>query len=114
MQNEIAKSSYSAQKAIESQESIIVGMNKFQTNEKSVMNLLKVDDSIRTIQMDKIHALKSERDSGSVQAALLNLSEAAKNGTNVMPTIITAVENKATLGEVADTLRDVFGEYSGV
>ncbi len=114
MQNEIAKSSYSAQKAIESQESIIVGMNKFQTNEKSEMNLLKVDDSIRTIQMDKIHALKSERDSESVQAALLNLSETAKNGTNVMPTIITAVENKATLGEVADTLRDVFGEYSGV
>ncbi len=114
MQNEIAKSSYSAQKAIESQESIIVGMNKFQTNEKSEMNLLKVDDSIRSIQMDKILALKSERDAESVQSALLNLSETAKNGTNVMPTIIAAVENKATLGEVADTLRDVFGEYSGV
>lgn len=114
MQNEIAKSSYSAQKAIESQESIIVGMNKFQTNEKSEINLLKVDDSIRSIQMDKILALKSERDAESVQSALLNLSETAKNGTNVMPTIIAAVENKATLGEVADTLRDVFGEYSGV
>lgn len=114
MQNEIAKSSYSAQKAIESQESIIVGMNKFQTNEKSEMNLLKVDDSIRSIQMDKILALKSERDAESVQSALLNLSETAKNGTNVMPTIIAAAENKATLGEVADTLRDVFGEYSGV
>ncbi len=114
MQNEIAKSSYSAQKAIESQESIIVGMNMFQTNEKSEMNLLKVDDSIRSIQIDKILALKSERDAESVQSALLNLSETAKNGSNVMPTIIAAVENKATLGEVADTLRDVFGEYSGV
>ena len=114
MQNEIAKSSYSAQKAIESQESIIVGMNMFQTNEKSEMNLLKVDDSIRSIQMDKILELKSERDAESVQSALLNLSKTAKNGTNVMPTIIAAVENKATLGEVADTLRDVFGEYSGV
>jgi methylmalonyl-CoA mutase N-terminal domain/subunit len=64
--------------------------------------------------MDKILALKSERDAESVQSALLNLSETAKNGTNVMPTIIAAAENKATLGEVADTLRDVFGEYSGV
>ena len=114
MQNEIAKSSYAAQKSIESQESIIVGMNKFQTEEQPELNLLKVDDSIRTIQTNKIKALKSERDSGSVDKALATLSETAKAGSNLMPHIIEAVENKATLGEVADTLRDVFGEYSGV
>jgi len=114
MQNEIAKSSYAAQKSIESEESIIVGMNKFQTEEKADFNLLKVDDSIRTIQMDKINALKNERDSAAVTKTLADLSETAKNGNNLMPNIISAVETKATLGEVADTLRDVFGEYSGV
>jgi len=73
-----------------------------------------VDDSIRTIQMDKINALKNERDSAAVTKTLADLSETAKNGNNLMPNIISAVETKATLGEVADTLRDVFGEYSGV
>lgn len=113
MQNEIAKSSYAAQIAIEKEESIIVGMNKFQTKEQPEMNLLKVDDSIRKVQMDKLTALKNDRNSEMVSKTLSELSQTAKDGQNVMPHIIAAVESHATLGEVADTLRNIYGEYSG-
>ena len=113
MQNEIAKSSYAAQIAIEKEESIIVGMNKFQTKEQPEMNLLKVDDSIRKVQMDKLTALKNDRNSEMVSKTLSELSQTAKYGQNVMPHIIAAVESHATLGEVADTLRNIYGEYSG-
>lgn len=113
MQNEIAKSAYTYQKQIELNQKIIVGVNKFVEEEKNNTPLLKIDDSIRKIQIAKLDKLKSERDTNAVNARLTRLSEAATSGANLMPHILDCVESYATLGEIADELRKVFGEYKG-
>jgi len=111
IQDEIANASYEYQKDIESSKRIIVGVNKFTEEAKPLGKTFRVDDSIRTVQMDKIKKLKAERNQQEVDQALATLSEHAKGTENLMPDIIRAVEAYATLGEVANTLRDVFGEY---
>ncbi|MEP7169001.1 MAG: methylmalonyl-CoA mutase family protein, partial [Bacteroidota bacterium] len=99
------------QRAIESGEKIIVGQNKFVVEETPLMNLLSVDDSIRQLQIDKIKKVKAERNNDLVAKVLNDLQQAAKDGSNLMPHILNAVEGYVTLGEIADQLRGVFGEY---
>lgn len=111
MQKEIAAASYKYQKDIEEEKKIIVGVNKFSVAEEMNPSILKVDDSIRKIQMAKIESVKANRNEENVQKLLLAIEQKAIDGTNVMPTIIEAVESYATLGEVADVFRKVFGEY---
>ena len=111
IQQEIARSAYEYQNDIESGEKVIVGVNRFIQKEAPVGNVFRVDDSIRKMQMDKIKVLKSSRDNIAVRDALHQLSVTARGTGNLMPFILTAVENYATLGEIADTLRGVFGEY---
>jgi methylmalonyl-CoA mutase N-terminal domain/subunit len=111
MQQEIAGAAYQYQKEIENGERILVGVNKFTQHEEPLSNVFRVDDSIRKQQVEKIIALKNERDNVAVYNALQQLGEAAKGKQNLMPYILTAVECYATLGEIADTLRGVFGEY---
>ncbi len=113
MQNEIAKSAYIYQKDIESSQKIIVGVNKFVESDLNQKPVFKIDDSIRKIQMDKLSALKNERNNSDVEFNLLQLKNAAVENRNVMPSIIASVESYATLGEIADTFRNVFGEYKG-
>lgn len=111
IQNEIAKSAYEYQRNIESNEKIIVGVNKFQGEDGTHIPLLRIDDSIRTLQMEKLARLKSNRNRAKVDQLLQLLNDKANSGENIMPTVVEAVENKCTLGEIADTLREVFGEY---
>ncbi|MBN8703116.1 MAG: methylmalonyl-CoA mutase [Bacteroidetes bacterium] len=111
IQNEIAKSAFEYQQKIESKEKIIVGVNKFDVVESNKFDLFKVDDSIQKIQIEKIEKLKQKRDNNAVNTSLLQLAGAAKDGSNLMPFILTAAENYCTLGEIADTLRSVFGEH---
>jgi methylmalonyl-CoA mutase, N-terminal domain len=111
MQEEIARSAYEYQRNIESGEKIITGVNKFTVEETNTTPVFRIDDSIRTIQSDKISLLKAKRDNTKVQQCLAAISTHAKDGTNLMPAVIEAVENYCTLGEVADELRKVFGEY---
>jgi methylmalonyl-CoA mutase, N-terminal domain len=113
MQDEIAASSYAYQRAIERNEKIIVGVNKFNVEEKPMDNLFTVDDSIRAMQMEKIRQVKAERNADNVSAALKAIDAAARSEENLMPRILTAVESYATLGEIADVLRNVYGEYKG-
>ncbi len=113
IQKEIAASAYQYQKQIETGEKIIVGQNKFTIDEKPITGLLTVDDSIRKVQIEKIRALKASRNNEEVKKSLQALETAAKDGTNVMPHILSATENYATLGEIADVMRKVFGEYTG-
>jgi methylmalonyl-CoA mutase, N-terminal domain len=114
MQDEIAASSYAYQTAIESGDKVIVGVNKFTVQEPPMENLFTVDDSIRTQQMAKLDTLRNERNNEAVQQHLRRIEEAAKGNENLMPHILTAVEEYATLGEIADVMRGVFGEYKGV
>jgi methylmalonyl-CoA mutase N-terminal domain/subunit len=111
MQDEIARSSYKYQNDIQNGEKIIVGVNKYQIEEKPMGNLFTVDDSIRTEQMAKLQQLKNERNNIEVKSLLNKLDGAARSGENLMPVILSCCENYATLGEIADTLRNVFGEH---
>ena len=111
IQNEIAKSAYEYQRQIEHGEKIIVGVNKFQSDEKTSIPVLKIDESIQKIQTDKLHQLKAKRNQGKVAASLQQISDKAGGTENLMPSIVEAVENNCTLGEIADELRKVFGEY---
>jgi methylmalonyl-CoA mutase N-terminal domain/subunit len=113
MQAEIASSSYQYQKDIEKKSKIIVGVNDFITDSPRPGDLLKVDETIRQKQTDRIQSVKIQRNQNLVTEKLNALQIAAKGEDNVMPYIIDAVESYATLGEICDTLRDVFGEYKG-
>ena len=113
IQEEIARSAYEYQKEIESKEKIIVGVNDFQLEEEKDIPILKIDDHIRQVQMEKLSQLKQERDDIEVKNCLNKIEQAAKENTNLMPPVIDAVENNCTLGEIADVLRQVFGEYTG-
>ena len=111
MQNEIARSAYEYQQKIESKEKIIVGVNKFVSAESRATTSFRVDDSIRQKQIDKLTSLKKRRNNTFVKSCLAEISAAAKETENLMPFVVKAVENYCTLGEISDTLRDVFGEY---
>ena len=112
MQEEIARSSYIYQKEIDNGKKIIVGVNAFQQEKnEATPPILRIDDSIRQMQALKIQRLKNERNAENVASDLSRLGEAAREGKNLMPFILNAVENYATLGEIADVLRQEFGEY---
>jgi len=111
IQDEIAQSAYAYQQKIETGEKIIVGVNKFQNEETNNIKGLKIDDAIRKTQIEKISLLKKNRDHAKCDQILQVLNDKATGNENLMPTVIEAVENFCTLGEIADTLREVFGEY---
>jgi methylmalonyl-CoA mutase N-terminal domain/subunit len=113
IQNEIARSAYDHQRKVEIKEKIIVGMNAFESLENAKINIFKIDDSIRKIQTEKLVSLRKERDPAKCDHILQLLNDQAASGENLMPTVVQAVEAKCTLGEIADTLREVFGEYKG-
>jgi len=111
IQKEIQESAYRYQKEIESGERIVVGVNRFQVDEEKPTNLLRVDPAVRVAQIEKLRALKEERDEQKVKDTLGRLREAAQGTENLMPPILEAVKAYATLGEICDVLREVFGEY---
>lgn len=111
IQNEIARSAYEYQRQIENGEKIIVGVNKFHEEEKGSIPGFKIDDSIRNLQIEKLRTFKQNRDKAKVDQLLQRLNDIACSGENLMPSVIEAVEHRCTLGEIADTLREVFGEY---
>ena len=111
IQNEIANAAYQYQKEIETSDRVLVGVNKYVDNMGFVPQGFRVDDSIRQLQTDKINQLKKVRNNLEVEQALQKLAVATKDGFNTMPFILLAVEAYATLGEIADVLRNEFGEY---
>jgi len=111
IQKEIGASAYRFQREIEKSERIIVGLNRFQTHEEKLTDLLKVDPEVGVKQVARLAELKSSRDNAAVQQTLAELKTAAEGADNLMPPILKAVKALATLGEICDTLRGVFGEY---
>src|SRR5687768_7361426 len=111
MQQEIARAAYDYQRKIETGEKIIVGVNQFTTENEQPVPVFRVDDSIRTHQVEKLQLLKQKRDNVKVLACLQKLERTAASDENLMPVVIEAVENLCTLGEIADVLRKVFGEF---
>ncbi len=110
-QTEIATSAYEYQKAIEKKEKIIVGVNEFVSQDEHNPSLLRIDDQVRTIQIERLTKLKKERDNQKVFTSLAKLKQAAQTDENLLPRILECVELYTTLGEISDTLREVWGEY---
>ena len=111
IQNEIAKSAYEYQRKIETGEKIIVGVNRFQVKDENPIPTFKINDSIRDQQIQKIIRLKETRSNEQVIRCLESIRQKATLGENMMPAVVDAVENYCTLGEIADELRKLFGEY---
>ena len=111
IQQEIADSAYQYQKEIESKKRIIVGVNQFQVEEAPLRNILRIPPEVERYQKEKLARVKKERDSEKVRKALASLKTAAQGTDNVVPPILEAVKAYATVGEISDTLREVFGEY---
>jgi methylmalonyl-CoA mutase N-terminal domain/subunit len=112
VQQEISDSAFDYQRAVESGDQVVVGVNRFQVEEKMPENLLRVDLAVEAYQKEKIARVKAERDDEAVRGALDALRRAATDGSNVVPPVFAAVKDYATLGEISDVLRDVFGEFS--
>jgi methylmalonyl-CoA mutase N-terminal domain/subunit len=111
IQGEIGESAYQYQKEIESKKRIIVGLNQFQIEEEPLRDILRIKPEVEQYQKEKLARVKKERDSKKVKEALAVLKKAAQGTDNVVPPILEAVKVYATLGEISDTLREVFGEY---
>lgn len=111
IQQEIMDAAYQYQKDIESGKQIVVGMNKYEVEEEPPTGLLKVDPAVEAQQNERLNKLREERDNTAVEEKLENLRKACEGEENVMPYILEAVKEYATLGEISDVMRDVFGEY---
>jgi len=114
VQKEIQDSAYQYQREIENGKRVVVGMNRFEVEEEKPTNLLRVDPSVRISQVERLRKLRSERDNDLVSKSLSELKRVAQGRENLMPSILSAVKAYATLGEICDVLRDVFGEYQQV
>jgi len=114
IQREIQDSAYQYQREIERGERVVVGLNRFQVQEEKPKNLLRVNPGLRLSQIEKLKKMKSRRDQRLVTEALSALKKAAEGKDNLMEPILRAVKTYATLGEICDTLRQVFGEYRQV
>jgi methylmalonyl-CoA mutase N-terminal domain/subunit len=113
-QKEIAESSYRFQQSVERREQIIVGVNDFVQTDEPPIAILYIDDSASETQLHKLARLRESRDNGAVHRALDRLRAAARTTENLMPRILDAVRVYATVGEMCDALRDVWGEYEEV
>ncbi len=113
IQEEIARSAYAYNQAIEDGSKVIVGVNKFTAEEVSDTPIFKVDDSIRATQARRLAELRARRDAVKAASCLEAIRKAAVDGTNLMPVVIEAVEALCTLGEISDVLRGIWGEYQG-
>jgi methylmalonyl-CoA mutase N-terminal domain/subunit len=110
-QSEIADASYHYQHSIETREQIIVGVNAFEEDSKEQIDILRMDENSSEVQSEKLRKLRNRRDNVRVTQALGALRSAAAARDNTMPYILDAVRAYATLGEICDALRDVFGLY---
>ena len=111
VQREIERAAYDYQKAVEAQTEIVVGVNRFQIAEDTPIPTLKIDPATEESQRLRVQKVRAERNADAAANALAAVENAAKSGENLMPRIIAAVESYATLGEIADAMRRVFGEY---
>ncbi len=111
IQREIQNAAYEYQKRVEKGDAIVVGVNRFQAQEATPLKVFRVDPAIEKKQIERVRELRASRESGAVNAALRQLDQAARGTDNLMPRIMAACEAKATVGEISDALRKVFGEY---
>ena len=111
IQQEIQKSAFEYQNAVDSGEQVVVGVNRFQTDDEKPIPTLRIDPEIERTQIARLNALRARRDTNKAQSALAEIERRARTTENLVPAILTAVEAFATVGEISDALRRAFGEY---
>ena len=111
VQREIQEAAYAQQARLESGEEVMVGVNRFESQEEVPIERLRIDPEVEKGQISKLKKLRKRRDSCQVKGALEKIGRAAQGQSNLMPVVIEAVEAYATVGEIADAMRDVFGEH---
>jgi methylmalonyl-CoA mutase N-terminal domain/subunit len=111
IQRQVQDAAYSAQQAIDAGKQVIVGVNRFQTDEPAGIELLRIDPEGERRQADAVRALRQSRDAATWRSCMASLERAAADGTNLVPPVLAAVEARATLGEISDAMRRVFGEH---
>ena len=112
IQRDVQESAYRAQLAVDKGDATVVGVNRFVVDsDGSAIETLAIDPAVESRQVERVRALRAGRSAAAAQAALTGVTEAARDGTNLVPAIITAVEAQATVGEIADAMRTVFGEF---
>jgi methylmalonyl-CoA mutase N-terminal domain/subunit len=114
IQREIQESAYREQQRIDAGESVVVGVNRFATNDTSSIEVLSLDAEVERRQIDRVRSVRASRDSAAWQNAIDDVSSAARTKSNLVPPIIRAVEAKATVGVISDALRAVFGEHEEI
>jgi methylmalonyl-CoA mutase N-terminal domain/subunit len=111
VQREIQEAAYQYQRAVETQDAIVVGVNKFQSDESERIPIMTIDEKIERDQVERVKALRTRRDGGKAGAAIAGLREAASGTENLLPRILTCVESDVTVGEISHALRKIWGEY---
>ena len=111
VQREIQESAYRYQRAIETRDAIIVGVNRYQVEEETQVPILRVDPAVEQAQVERLRSLRDKRDSHAAETALSRLEEGARGTENLLPRILECVEAYATVGEISNRLRNVWGEY---
>ncbi|MFL6228097.1 MAG: methylmalonyl-CoA mutase [Pyrinomonadaceae bacterium] len=111
IQREIQEAAYRYQRAVETSDAVVVGVNRFQTEEDSSPPTLRVDPSTERAQVERVRSLRARRDNAAAESALARLEEAAHGTENLLPRILSCVEAHATVGEISHRLRRVWGEY---
>jgi len=111
MQREIVESAYRHQREVENKERTIVGLNQFVVEEETPIKILRVDPEVEKKQVEKLNRVRSRRSREKLEAVLGQLRHAAEHDKNLLPPIINAVKEYATLGEICNVLREIYGEY---
>jgi len=111
VQQEIQNASYEYQQAVDRGEAIVVGVNRFELEQERPIPIQRIDEALEGKQVERVRALRARRDAAPWQSTMRAVEDAARSGTNLMPRILGAVEACATVGEISDAMRRVFGEY---
>jgi methylmalonyl-CoA mutase, N-terminal domain len=111
VQQEIQNAAYEYQQAVDRQEAVVVGVNRFQVEGEKAVPIQRIDPALEPKQVERLRALRAKRNAGTWQAAIQAVEDTARSGENLMPRILAAVEANATVGEISDAMRKVYGEY---
>lgn len=111
VQQEIQNAAYEYQQAVDREEAVVVGVNRFQVEQDNTVPIQRIDPTLEPKQVERLRALRAKRDADAWKAALQAVEDTARSGENLMPRILAAVEANATVGEISDAMRKVYGEY---
>jgi Methylmalonyl-CoA mutase, N-terminal domain/subunit len=111
VQQEIQNAAYQFQQAVDREQAIVVGVNRFQTEHENGVPIQRIDPALEPKQVERLRSLRAKRNPETWQAALRAVEDTARTGENLMPRILASVEANATVGEISDAMRRVYGEY---